>query len=270
MGTYWIINTFVPILQLFILVISVLYFFKSRWFRRFAGEMLVHILTKIHLDKTKYHVLKNVTFPVEDGKIQIDHIIVSRYGVFVIETKNLKGLIFGDPHQRTWTQKIFKYTKKFQSPIHQNYKHVKTIQSLLAMNDQQVFSVIVFVGNNTFKTDMPDSVMHGTRLIKYINSKDQPVFFDADVKMILSKIEAERLTPSWKAAKASLNYVRQIVNVISIRRISLRSKMTIPILIKDNDSNQDIDNEPAFTDSWQNKSLLSEDIDSEFKDRAFQ
>jgi hypothetical protein len=251
MGTYWILNTFVPILQLFIMVISLLYFLKSRWFKGFAGEMLVHIFTKIHLDKNKFHLLKNVTLPVGDEKIQIDHIIVSRYGVFVIETKNLKGWIFGDPHQKTWTQKIFKYTKKFQNPLHQNYKHVKTLQSLLALNDQQIFSVVVFIGNSTFKADMPDNVIPVTRLIRYIKSKNQHVLFDADVKMILSKIEAERLTPSWNAAIASLNYVRQIVNQKRVRNFSFRSEMTTAIPLNDDDRSHDIDNEPAFTDSWQ-------------------
>jgi restriction system protein len=82
-------------------ILSVLYFLKSPWFKGIAGEMLVHISAKIHLNKDKYHVLRNVTLPTADGTTQIDHIIVSEYGVFVIETKNMKGWIFGGARQKT-------------------------------------------------------------------------------------------------------------------------------------------------------------------------
>jgi restriction system protein len=201
MGFMVIFKAIVPTMLACIPILAVLYFLKSPWFKGFAGEMLVHISAKIHLNKDKYHVLRNVTLPTADGTTQIDHVIVSEYGVFVIETKNMKGWIFGGARQKTWTQKIFKYTNKFQNPLHQNYKHVKTLKSLLELNDQQIFSVVVFVGSSTFKTEMPDNVINGPGLIKFIKSKNQHVLFDSDIKMILSKVEAERMVPSRKTTK---------------------------------------------------------------------
>jgi len=52
---------------------------------------MVNLAAKFFLDKNIYTLFKNVTLPTEDGTTQIDHVIVSRYGVFVIETKNMKG-----------------------------------------------------------------------------------------------------------------------------------------------------------------------------------
>ena len=43
----------------------------------------------------------------------------------------MKGWIFGLANQKTWTQKIYKHTNKFQNPLHQNYKHVKTLEAQL-------------------------------------------------------------------------------------------------------------------------------------------
>jgi restriction system protein len=83
-----------------------------------------------------------VTLPTEDGTTQIDHVIVSRYGVFVIETKNLKGWIFGSPQQKTWTQKIYRHTTKFQNPLHQDYKHTQTLQAALELDPEKIFPVI--------------------------------------------------------------------------------------------------------------------------------
>ena len=95
---------------------------KSPWFKGITGEFLVNTAARLFLPKDEYHLIKDVTLPNEDGTTQIDHIIVSRYGVFVIETKNMKGWIFGSANQKTWTQKIYKHTHKFQNPLHQNYK----------------------------------------------------------------------------------------------------------------------------------------------------
>ena len=206
-----IYSTFLPVILVLAVVTAILSFFKSPWFKGFAGEMLVHISAKIHLRKDKYHVLRNITLPTADGTTQIDHIIVSEYGVFVIETKYRKGWIFGDAHQRTWTQKIFKHTNIFQNPLHQNHKHVATLKAFLELNDQQIFSVVAFVGNCTFKTEMPDNVVNGSGLIRYIKSKDRQVILSTDVPMVLAKIEAERLMPSWETSKKHREHVRAIV-----------------------------------------------------------
>ncbi len=73
--------------------------FKSPWFKGVAGEFIVNFSAKLMLDKEKYHLIKNVTLPTEDGSTQIDHIIVSIYGIFVVETKKK---IFSGSHALAW------------------------------------------------------------------------------------------------------------------------------------------------------------------------
>ena len=72
---------------------------NSPWFKGKTGEFIVNILAKLMLNKDEYHLIKNVTLPTEDGTTQIDHIIVSKYGIFVVETKNMKGWISGSQNQ---------------------------------------------------------------------------------------------------------------------------------------------------------------------------
>ena len=114
-------------------------FFKSPIGKGILGEMLVNFAVNVRLDKQTYHLIKNVTLPTEEGTTQIDHIVVSEYGLFVIETKNMKGWIFGSEKGKTWTQSIYKHKTKFQNPLHQNYKHTKTIESILGIVDSKVF-----------------------------------------------------------------------------------------------------------------------------------
>lgn len=184
---------------------------KSAWFKGVAGEFIVNLSAKLFLDKEKYHLVKNVTLPTEDGSTQIDHVIVSIYGVFVVETKNIKGWIFGGPHQKTWTQQIYKHKNKFQNPLHQNYKHTKVLESLLELTEKQIFSVVVFVGDSTFKTEMPENVTYGKGYIRFIKSKNQPVLTEAEVAKIKSKIETGRLTPSFKTNREHVKHVKTIV-----------------------------------------------------------
>lgn len=184
---------------------------KSTWFKGIFGEFIVNIFAKWKLDKDVYHLIKNVTLPTEDGTTQIDHIIVSVFGVFVVETKNLKGWIFGSANQRMWTQQIFKCKNKFQNPLHQNYKHSKTLQSLLNLEDNQLHSVVVFIGDSTFKTDMPDNVTYGMGYIRYILSKTEKVLDLRQVLDITQVIESGRLKPSFKTNRDHVRHVQTIM-----------------------------------------------------------
>ena len=202
LSTFWFL---IPI----IVLVAVM---KTPWFKGLIGEFIVNIAAKMFLNRSEYHLIKNVTLRTEDGTTQIDHIIVSKYGVFVVETKNMKGWIFGSPKQKTWTQKIYKQSRKFQNPLLQNYKHLKTIESLLGLNDQQINSVVVFTGDSTFKTELPENVTHGIGYIRFIKSKNKVIISDVGVERIVSKIRNGRLTPSFKTSREHVKHVKKIVS----------------------------------------------------------
>lgn len=200
---------------------------KTPWFKGWFGEFLVNVTAALFLDKSKYHLIKNVTLPTEDGTTQIDHIIVSVYGVFVVETKNIRGWIFGDKNQKTWTQKIFKHSSRFQNPLHQNHKHVKTLETLLDLTDKQVHSLVVFVGDSTFKTAMPENVTYGGGYVKYIKSKKTPVLTESEVVTITSTIGKDRLAPSFKTNKEHVAHVKKIITEKQINKDSAGYKDNI-------------------------------------------
>lgn len=184
---------------------------KTPWFKGKVGEFLVNLSSRLFLDKADYHLIKNVTLPTEDGSTQIDHVLVSEFGVFVVETKNMKGWIFGSPHQRLWTQKIFRSSHKFQNPLHQNYKHVKTLQALLGLGDHQVHSVVVFVGDSTFKTSMPANVTKGFGYVRYIKSKKDRVLSSEQVAEALEKVASGRLKASFATDRAHNRHVQGLI-----------------------------------------------------------
>ena len=166
---------------------------KSPWFKGITGEFLVNTAARLFLPKDEYRLIKDVTLQTDDGTTQIDHIIVSRYGVFVIETKNMKGWIFGSANQKTWTQKIYKHTHKFQNPLHQNYKHVKTLETLLDIPASAIHSLVVFVGDSTFKTELPENVVYAGGYIRYIKARREVILSQAAVETVTAHIEQLRL-----------------------------------------------------------------------------
>src|SRR5690554_3567421 len=184
---------------------------KSPWFKGVMGELIVNLSAKYLLDQKHYRLIKNVTLPAGDGTTQIDHVIVSVYGVFVVETKNMKGWIFGGQHQKQWTQKIFKYSSKFQNPLHQNYKHVKALEQLLGLEESQLHSVVVFIGDSTFKTPMPDNITRGFGYVGYIKSKTEPVIAEAQVDEIVRQIESGRYPRTFSTHRQHVKHVKSIV-----------------------------------------------------------
>jgi hypothetical protein len=190
-------------------VIAVL--FQSAWFKGFIGEAMVNMAARLFLNKKDYHRIKNVTIPSGDGSTRINHIIVSRFGIFVVETKNMKGLIFGSEDQKKWTQRIFKFTRTFQNPLHQNYKHTKTLEDTLGLEPDKVFSIVVFVGESVFATPMPENVTYGGRYIRYIKSKTQVLLTETAVQQIIQQITDGRLKPSLKTHLRHAQHVREIM-----------------------------------------------------------
>jgi restriction system protein len=173
---------------------------KTPWFKGMIGEWFLNLSIALFLDKREYRLLKNVTLPIEGGSTQIDHIIVSRFGVFVIETKNMKGWIFGNPSHKRWTQQLYRRKHQFQNPLHQNYGHMMTLKSLLGLADHQLHSIVYFIGDCSFKTPMPENVLR-RGLITYIKRKTTPVLSPEDVGRIVDTIERGRLAANWQTHK---------------------------------------------------------------------
>ena len=105
---YAILTTEIWVLIPLVIFVAILYFlvrvFSSPKGKK--GERIVNRQARKLLDNNKYQLLENVTLPTVGGTTQIDQLIISIYGVFVVETKNMTGWIFGSPKQRIWTQII--------------------------------------------------------------------------------------------------------------------------------------------------------------------
>ena len=157
-------------LILVLILISIGLFFKNEYIvrKKYTQEsgisygnafkdkgMYGEYLTFRELEKIKgnHRIITNVYLPCDNGKTtEIDLIYIHESGIYVIESKNYSGWIFGNENDRYWTQ-VFKNKRKekFYNPIKQNDTHIKSLVKVCAIENQFVRSVIVFSKRCTLK-----------------------------------------------------------------------------------------------------------------------
>lgn len=209
-----ILRILVPIL----ILAAIVWFLRLRIVKGWIGEGVVNLGLKLRLDKRRYHLLKNVTLPCDDDDTtQIDHIIVSIFGIFVIETKNMRGWIFGSEHEARWTQKFRRSCYTFQNPLRQNYKHVAVLAELLDVPPDSFISVIMFIGDAKLKTrdSLPPNVVD-RGLVPFIKSRREPILTDAQVQRVLQAIASGRLA---QGLRTHVRHVQNVRKTVEAKRI---------------------------------------------------
>jgi hypothetical protein len=136
-----------------------------------------------------------VTLPLREGTTQIDHILVSRFGLFVIETKDYRGWIFAGPSDRYWTQVLYRAKFRFQNPIRQNDTHARAVRALLDfLPPDSIRSIVVFTGNAEFKTAVPDGVFTLAGFLTYVQNQTTEVMSINRVQFCVGRLETARLS----------------------------------------------------------------------------
>ena len=142
-------------------------------FRGLAGERRVSRLLRRQLDQGSYQVIDNLLLAANNDTTQIDHVVVSVHGIFVLETKTFRGWIFGSERDRFWTQQIFAFRTRFQNPLRQNWKHLKFLEAVTGVGADKIYPVVVFAGTAELKTGLPGNVLSLRELADYIRHRDE-------------------------------------------------------------------------------------------------
>jgi len=204
------IKSFITIAVVMILML----FFRQPAVKGKCGEIAVALFLKFGLDSRLYRVLNDVMIPDQDGgTTQIDHIVLSPFGLFVIETKNMKGWIFGNSNESQWTQSLFKKKYRFQNPFRQNHKHIMCLSELTGLSPQFFQHIIVFVGDCSIKTreNLPDSLVeNGPSLIRFMKTFSDIHFSEDDLDQIQHAILQGRIQNTLRNKRTHVAYINEI------------------------------------------------------------
>lgn len=193
------------------------------------GETKVHnILSRLPKD---YHVFNDIVLKTDKGTTQIDHVVVSKYGIFAIETKNYRGEIYGDDSRQQWTQiivtkvryrrkwyKTYTYVtkNKFYNPVKQSLGHIYELKKTLPeWRDVLFVPIVVFTGNAKLSNVNTKSlVIYDNRLISSIQQHSTVYLSASDVQEVINRLTERNIRSEVKdkahvrnvnAAKSEMN-----------------------------------------------------------------
>jgi hypothetical protein len=142
------------------------------------GELIIAgVLSKLPIH---YKVMNNVLLEYEPNIYsQMDHLVISSFGIFVIESKNYSGYIFGKAQDNDWSQVLYgknneKKTFHMPNPIKQNISHIKALQKVLTKFPIFYHNIVVFTGNCKIeRTEGSTPVVHVMKLLETIRDLSQ-------------------------------------------------------------------------------------------------
>jgi hypothetical protein len=170
-----------------IIVLEILKLFMPK-IKGYFGEKSVALFLS-RLNKNKYKVINNIMLQVENKTTQIDHIVISNYGIFVIETKNYKSLIIGNEFDDNWEQVFFKHKEIFHNPIRQNYGHIQALkQILIEYSDINYISIVTFTTKADLKVNSNTDVVYTINLLKTIKKHNEETLTDPVKEKIFNKL----------------------------------------------------------------------------------
>ena len=168
---------------------------------------------------SEYHIFNDVHIEVQGRSVQIDHIVASRYGIFVIETKNYTGWIYGNDNSEFWIKNMYGNKYQFRNPLKQNYSHVKSLQALLGVPESKFIPIVVFLNGATLKCDTTGVVIYSHQLRRTILDHSVPLFSDAEVEKMITLLSSSRIVEKNRRS----NHVHKIKEDINEKQALITS-----------------------------------------------
>lgn len=153
------------------------------------GEFRLWVILENNLNKMVFKILHDIHLPIEGKTTQIDFLVISCWGIFVIEAKTLNASVYGEATDSEWIA-YYDTAKPFRNPLLQNQWHIQALSSCLGLDpDPYIKSVVAFAEETTFRAFPPDNVMHFRHVPDYIHSHlGEFCFMAADLPKIVDTI----------------------------------------------------------------------------------
>jgi len=178
------------ILLLIIIALALAFTLNKHKIKGVLGESRVSNQL-LGLPSEEYRIFNDVLIKTSKGSSQIDHVVVSVYGIFVIETKNYTGWIFGNEDSEYWTQTIYRRKTKFRNPIKQNWAHIYALREVLSEFKKATYHpIVVFAGTAELKNITATvPVIYASELLQTIyERKESPTLPIQEVNDIADKL----------------------------------------------------------------------------------
>ena len=180
-----------PILVIAIVVGWLFYFAKflpsqAEYRGRLGEQKVCSILKKL---PAEYYLWNDIVLQRNGYSVQIDHVVISPYGIFVIETKNYTGWIYGNDDSDQWTKNIYGYRYHFGNPVKQNNSHVKALANLFCMSENSFIPIVVFLDRANLRCNTNATVIYSKQLLDEIYSHGNSIMTLTDVQRLATTLD---------------------------------------------------------------------------------
>lgn len=181
-----------------ILIVAVVFVFVMAiiWRRSKGkrGEKQVAALLAL-LPKKRYKVINDLLIQSGGHSTQIDHVVVSVYGIFVIETKYYQGWIYGGENSEYWTQNIYGNKYQLRNPLWQNQGHVKAIARIIGDSGNiPIFNIVAFSRQASIKVGRSLPVMYWWNVVPYIKRHKETHLTETQADEIYNALLSANIT----------------------------------------------------------------------------
>ena len=214
-------------LAVIVIVIAFIFYLFGNRLRGYLGELKAsNVLNK--LPKRDYIILNDLMLFSDSKTHQIDHVVISRFGIFVIEMKNYQGKVVGSEFKDNWTQYIGSKTNTFYNPVKQNYGHLRCLSDVLDLDMDKFIPIVVFSNETDIKTEV-DYVINLNDTVRYIKSfkKDKDIDVDKVKEKLLSLNITDRKERMSHVSKLKKNVKKDSSKALSGVCPKCNSKMIV-------------------------------------------
>ena len=172
----------------------------------------VHLLLRRSLPASHYTVLRNLTLRRDASgteTVHIDHLVISPYGVFVIEDCGVSGSVFGSERDREWTRLRFRRRRPFPNPLLHCEEQIQLLRRLLDVDPTCFHPLVVFSNGAESKTPLPPHVTPLGGLVPYIQVRTGQLLEFEEAARIAAVVRSRQLPPGVQAAAARINRRRR-------------------------------------------------------------
>ena len=201
------------ILFIFFVIVCITFRILQPKIKGYLGEKSVALILSF-LPSDKYKIINDVLVKSNNRTIQIDHIVISIYGIFVIETKNYKGWITGSDNSEYWTKNVFGNKYKFYNPIRQNKAHISALGRQLGLSVNKFIPIIVFSNRADLKVNTAHNVIYTTQINRVIKEYSEIKFSKTDIQKFYNKISLLNIV----SPKVRKQHVLEIQNTITTKQ----------------------------------------------------
>jgi len=188
-----------PHLTWIVPLLLLIFFLSSPRFRGDIAETRVRRLLATGLQRNHYTVFNHLLLPTGGGTIVVDHVVVSKAGVFVIESHYARGWVSGTEVQDRWKQKSLLGISRFDNPVHRNRLQVEALQRCTGFPAAAFHPLVVVVGQRGFKQRPPANVLTAGTLLPWIRKQSRQILSPEQADQAIRALHEANLrsAPGW-------------------------------------------------------------------------